>query len=99
MKIVNQQVLHPSTLVVGKDLKVVLESQFAMLKNYVYILKKCKIMSPSPCSRKKIMSVIFIRKTTEIFIFSKNVNEFTLIFPHTLSKTICLYAGISVPAS
>lgn len=56
-------------------------------------------MSPSPCSRKKIMVVIFIRKITEIFIFSKNVNEFTLIFPHTLSKTICLYVGISVPTS
>ena len=53
VKTVDQQVLHPSTLVVGKHLKVVLESQFAMLKNYVYILKKCKIMSPSPCSRKK----------------------------------------------
>ena len=34
VKVVNQQVLHPSTLVVGKDLKVVLDFQFAMLKNY-----------------------------------------------------------------
>lgn len=56
-------------------------------------------MSPSPCSRKKIMVVIFIGKITEIFIFSKNVNEFTLIFPQILSKTICLYVGISVPTS
>ena len=35
VKVVNQQVLHPSTLAVRKDLKVVLDFQFAMLKNYV----------------------------------------------------------------
>lgn len=56
-------------------------------------------MSPSPYSRKKIMVVIFIRKITEVFIFSKNVNEFTPIFPHILSKAICLYVEISVPTS
>lgn len=72
VKTVDQQVLHPSTLVVGKDLKVVLESQFAMLKNYVYILKNVRSWVPVHVAEKK-SCLSYLLKRLLRFLFPRRM--------------------------